>query len=626
MDDLGTHWPFGGREPELQVLRASRVGAVIIGEAGSGRSRLAAEAVRGLPHAWAAGTPDATGLRFGAFAHLLPDAATGSLGRAAEALRHTRMLVVDDAHLLDDASAAFVRHLVVQGRMRVIATVCAGEPAPPSVAELSRRRLLPVVGCGPLSPGSAAGILASALGGHVETLTAAWLCRASRGNMRLLHALVTAGRRAGTLRASGGMWRWRGEPPMTGRLGELVRAAIGETDGQERDVLELLAFAESLDAVEAGEAAVPALERLEARGLVVTGDDLRVRLAHPLYGPALRAGVGRLRAARLAAGRPAEDVAASLAAQSRHLASLARSGALTTVPYGVGERLTELDAGWEEDGMPEFCARRAEVARLRGEVRDAHAWSTEGLRRMPGHEGCLVELALAAAHAGDLRGAEEALPRCARDGRPAVWALAAAGDLRGAARAALAAADLARREGDRHAELYAVYDAVRLGDPAAALPRLARLAGTDEDLAALFLRHAGALADGNGPKLDEVARLLEERGMLLFAAEASAQAAGAYGDARPAAAALGHAAALADACQGASTPALGALATWRLTPRQAEVLRLASAGLTNRQIAQRLVISIRTVGNHLCRAYERIGDSDRTVLSRRASLEVMPRR
>jgi DNA-binding NarL/FixJ family response regulator len=50
----------------------------------------------------------------------------------------------------------------------------------------------------------------------------------------------------------------------------------------------------------------------------------------------------------------------------------------------------------------------------------------------------------------------------------------------------------------------------------------------------------------------------------------------------------------------------------RLTPREADVLRLVRVGLANKQIARRLGISERTVKAHLTSAFQRIGVQDRT--------------
>jgi RNA polymerase sigma factor (sigma-70 family) len=52
----------------------------------------------------------------------------------------------------------------------------------------------------------------------------------------------------------------------------------------------------------------------------------------------------------------------------------------------------------------------------------------------------------------------------------------------------------------------------------------------------------------------------------------------------------------------------------RLTRREREVADLAARGLTNRQIADLLVISVRTVENQLYRAYAKLGVAGRNQL------------
>jgi DNA-binding NarL/FixJ family response regulator len=49
-----------------------------------------------------------------------------------------------------------------------------------------------------------------------------------------------------------------------------------------------------------------------------------------------------------------------------------------------------------------------------------------------------------------------------------------------------------------------------------------------------------------------------------------------------------------------------------LRPREREVMRLIAEGISNRQIAARLVISEKTVKNHICSIYKRFGVQDRT--------------
>jgi DNA-binding CsgD family transcriptional regulator len=51
-----------------------------------------------------------------------------------------------------------------------------------------------------------------------------------------------------------------------------------------------------------------------------------------------------------------------------------------------------------------------------------------------------------------------------------------------------------------------------------------------------------------------------------------------------------------------------------LTPQELEVVRLAATGLSNRDIAQRLTLSPRTVGAHLYRAFPKLGVTSRAAL------------
>nr|WP_246326015.1 helix-turn-helix transcriptional regulator [Actinomycetospora corticicola] len=73
--------------------------------------------------------------------------------------------------------------------------------------------------------------------------------------------------------------------------------------------------------------------------------------------------------------------------------------------------------------------------------------------------------------------------------------------------------------------------------------------------------------------------------------------------------------ALAADCGGLATPALArAGGPVVLSVREREIAQLAGEGLTNRQIAGRLQISVRTVESHIYRACSRLGLSDRTDL------------
>ncbi|GAA4263662.1 LuxR family transcriptional regulator [Dactylosporangium darangshiense] len=65
----------------------------------------------------------------------------------------------------------------------------------------------------------------------------------------------------------------------------------------------------------------------------------------------------------------------------------------------------------------------------------------------------------------------------------------------------------------------------------------------------------------------------------------------------------------------AGVPAgVGDSALAKLTPQQVEIVQLASEGLTNRQIADRMFLSARTVSSHLYRSYPKLGVTDRRQL------------
>lgn len=130
--------------------------------------------------------------------------------------------------------------------------------------------------------------------------------------------------------------------------------------------------------------------------------------------------------------------------------------------------------------------------------------------------------------------------------------------------------------------------------------------------------HAAALAAGDGDGLVEASRGYEEYGDRLAAADAAAQAVVAYQKAGLRGAAMTASALatrLAAECQGARTPALQAvIAPQPFTARQREIISLAAHGLSNKEIAERLTMSIRSVEGHLFRASQRVGASGREQL------------
>jgi DNA-binding CsgD family transcriptional regulator len=73
---------------------------------------------------------------------------------------------------------------------------------------------------------------------------------------------------------------------------------------------------------------------------------------------------------------------------------------------------------------------------------------------------------------------------------------------------------------------------------------------------------------------------------------------------------------LAAACPGARTPALSPIESReQLTGAERETALLAAAGRTNREIAEELHLSVRTVDNRLQRVYGKLGISRRSDLA-----------
>jgi DNA-binding NarL/FixJ family response regulator len=199
------------------------------------------------------------------------------------------------------------------------------------------------------------------------------------------------------------------------------------------------------------------------------------------------------------------------------------------------------------------------------------------------------------------------------------WLAAAEGNVSGAIALALDAARLAGESGQQAIEMLALHDAVRFGDRSC-LSRLVEVADvTGGRLAAALAAHGAAVIDRDADAIYAAAQQLEQIGALLLAADAAAQSAFAYeaaGDRRHAGDAGGTANRLASTCGGLRTPALERAGTpLPLTVREREIANLVAAGLSNRDIADRLTVSVRTVEGHLYHACTKVDCTDRDQLA-----------
>jgi DNA-binding NarL/FixJ family response regulator len=204
------------------------------------------------------------------------------------------------------------------------------------------------------------------------------------------------------------------------------------------------------------------------------------------------------------------------------------------------------------------------------------------------------------------------------------WAAAASGALSRARDHARDGAAVARNRGQHALTVRALHELCRLGDPAAAAPELAELATrVDGPFAPNAAAHAAALVAGDAEALLQAAERFAAADALLVAAEAAEAAAAAHreaGRAASARAASARAALWLSRCEGAQPPTMpGPAEAADLTPREREIALLAAGGASSREIAGRLVLSVRTVDNHLQNAYRKLG------VSRRQDLEAVLR-
>jgi DNA-binding CsgD family transcriptional regulator len=252
--------------------------------------------------------------------------------------------------------------------------------------------------------------------------------------------------------------------------------------------------------------------------------------------------------------------------------------------------LRDVDAvgmlAWALAGVGQAAAQAGEAAVARDAVAEME-------RRPLGHAGFECELGLARA-----------------------WSAAADGELSRARALTLESSEIARSRGQEAFEMLALHDLCRFGDPAAAAPGLARLAGqVDGRHVQVIAALAAALVARDGSGLLDVAERFADESALLSAAEAASAAASALheaGRASSARAAAARAAMWLQACEAARPPSLIATSTaGELTFREREIALLAAGGLSSRQIADRLVVSVRTVDNHLQHAYRKLGVTSR---------------
>lgn len=285
-----------------------------------------------------------------------------------------------------------------------------------------------------------------------------------------------------------------------------------------------------------------------------------------------------------------------------------------------------------------FAWAQGKLAVERGHVRAAERLMREAvaLNRELGRpqlvRGCLIHLGLTLALAGRTVQAKEVLtgPEAPDFSTPLyttridlliawAWLTAGESDLPRARRFLTNAAAQAAKIGDAVGEAASLHALARLGKAKDVLHRLEELADVIEGpFVQTRVAHARCLVNDDPEGLEQTSAAFAALGVDLVAAEAAADAAVVWrrqGDQRQAAAAQRMSGLLAARCNGASTPALTALESRvHLTPAERDAAQLAAVGHSNREIAEALHLSVRTIENQLQRVYNKLGVSSRAEL------------
>ena len=166
------------------------------------------------------------------------------------------------------------------------------------------------------------------------------------------------------------------------------------------------------------------------------------------------------------------------------------------------------------------------------------------------------------------------------------------------------------------------YEALRAGAPASSLAAAqadyARRCGAP--MMDAYAAHATGLAEGDAAAVAAAAEDFARIGARRYAMEAAADAASLFaaaGREDSARRAATRARELHAAEQGGTPPrivGLGPEAAFALTAREEQIVELARRGLSNGEIADRLVLSVRTVESHIYRAMQKLGAGDRREL------------
>ena len=202
------------------------------------------------------------------------------------------LLVVDDAHDLDEATAGILAELAAAGWAKLLVGAAARPGLPEPLLQLWFEGIAERHDLRPLTLAQTTEMLEGELGSQVLPNVAEILWEASGGNPMLLNGLLDDAKNDGTLLRRNGVWLFTRHLNSHGdRLTDVVRRQLLLRSPEERQALNLVALAEpvSRELIEsvAGEEAVGSL--IDSELIRVTDPASgELRLWHTVYGDTLR--------------------------------------------------------------------------------------------------------------------------------------------------------------------------------------------------------------------------------------------------------------------------------------------------------------------------------------------------
>ncbi|MGR0158419.1 AAA family ATPase [Paenarthrobacter nitroguajacolicus] len=304
-----------GRDAELElameILRQEGTGAVLlVADSGNGKTALAAEIAARLAGEMVVmrvhGSPALSAVPYGVLAPYLLDLPVEQATSPVAILREfwsqfekrrggegaRLLLIVDDAHDLDEASTQILAELVTAGWARLVATSRPRPGLPAALLQLWYDGLAERLELHPLEKETVTELAEKTLGGTIMSSAAEVLHSASEGNPLLLHCLLEDSKTDGNLVRRNGVWLLTRALSGSGEsLAEVVRNRVLRTSEAEREAMYIVALSEPVPAAvldtQVGRDTVRAL--MDSRlVLSVNGPGGPLKMWHPMFSEALR--------------------------------------------------------------------------------------------------------------------------------------------------------------------------------------------------------------------------------------------------------------------------------------------------------------------------------------------------